>query len=204
MDLSDETRAEISQISPEYVESRSGAYKQVANVLGVPLELRYQQLTPSQKYDIHRSAVREYLLYKSELTQQQKQDLLSKLNLDHDPFKAAQDGIPASEVEQNLEIQRALTQELASQINKNPEVSVAEQLNMELSVQQIILKSQLEQLSLKEQDARNVQDQMRQYLSEQTEASNPNLEQKIVNGIISQSQQLLPVLSPKQFTILMN
>ena len=71
-------------------------------------------------------------------------------------------------------------------------------LVLELGVQQKMLQDQLELLSLKAEDARSLQQQLRQIINEQEVSSDPELEQKIVEQFYIQSINSLPLLSPKE------
>ena len=181
-----------------FIQSRIQAYTVTVNDLSMPLHSQYQQLAPKQRYDLHQSSLRSYIINHSSLDPEEKQMLLSALDLEEDPLDEYARANSPEEFEATIQIRDALSENMASMNLISTGANKLNIANLELKAQQLMLRQQLDQVQKSETDTRDLQDQIKQFLSEQESPSNPELEQKLVEEIYLQSQLLLPLLTPRE------
>jgi hypothetical protein len=177
--------------------SRLEAYSGTIEKMDWSSQLLYQQLSPKKRNDLHHSAVREFIMTNSTLNQNERQQLLSAYELESDPLGDLGAEMTEEEIRIVTEIRDALTYNLKSN-SSSMNIPVKERVSRELVAQQLMLQQQLEQLSKREADTRDLQGQIKQLIAEQSVAPDPKLEQKIVDEYYSQSQSMLPLLASKE------
>lgn len=187
------TTFNISPVDPQYTESRAAEYKRSIVSLGPDYLNYYHSLTPEQQDNIHKSALRLLITEDAGLSQQQKDELLSEFNLAIEPFNISSVTPDANELQMSTEIRKALGENVASLVSENP---LREQLKLELGVQQMMLEQQLNQLSQKEAVTLELQGQLQQYITEQGQTDQPELETRLIDEFYRHLYQL-PLLTPK-------
>ncbi|GJM27489.1 MAG: hypothetical protein DHS20C17_01240 [Cyclobacteriaceae bacterium] len=179
---------EKEPVSQEYVNNRAEDYDASIRALGPEIYHYYQGLSPSRRADIHQSVWYQYIISSQHLNTKEKSTMLSSFGLEADPLVVA----PGSTTEEyNIsEVRKAIQQNLANQF---PGQASKLQIEKELIAQRMMLQQEIDQLSKNEAVTLELQQQMKQFIDEQQEASDPELEAKIVEQFYRQWYQLPPV-----------
>ncbi len=180
-----------------YVENRSNEYLNSIEKLGMLQMIFYEELSPEDRDNLHKSAVRQFIVDHPRLSGNQKNSMLSELYLE-DPMIIQSRLHSPVDIKKTLEIREVLVESLNAKTTSNQQVTLLDQILLELETQQFMLQQQLELISKKESSTRDLQGQLQKYIDGQEHASDLVLEEKIVQEFYTQSQRGLPLLSPKE------
>ena len=183
-------------VNTALVQQQTAKYEALVENLGIEHQLYYQELSPEEKDDLHRSAVHNYITNNGQLSKVEQNQLLAELDLTQDPLK--KQNLAPDQYQMSISIRDVLQTGFMAEKQQNLDYpTLMDQLALELEVQKSIVKEQVRRISFKEEDTRNLQYQLQQILNNQGNAEDPAIEQRIVDEIYSQSLNSLPRLSPK-------
>ncbi len=155
--------------------SKSVQYLNLVETLGYSHQLYYQELSPTDRNNLHQSAVRQSIMSNGQLTPKERNAVLVELGLESDPMYLV-DPLNTSQYQMSQDIKQALADNLFTMRGASTEYSFMEQITVELDAQQIMLQEQLDLLIKKETHTRNLQIQLQQTLKAQESASSLILE----------------------------
>lgn len=160
-------------------------------------QLHYQGLSLDDRSNLHQSAVRQYILDNQHIAPEERKKILNELDLESDPMNSVATDVTTSEYQKSLEIRQVLKENLLKDRVVDSQLSIIDQLVLEMDGQQLMLQQQFDIISQKESEAHNLQQELQQFLEYQEKAPDSALEQRIVDQYYEQSLRLLPLLTPK-------
>ncbi len=178
----------------QYQLSRAGEYRESVAQLGPSQLLFYENLSPESRDGVHQSALIALIESHPDLNEATKTTLLSQFQLSGSGtiLQAADE---KSNSQTFTEIREALKANLSATFEASG-LPFEVQLKKELSAQQLMLEQQLDRISRKEADTRQLQQQLQEFIDEQHEAPDPEMEARIVDEFYRQLFTL-PLLTPK-------